>query len=146
MTERESWETGLSERERRRFESDGAERRAERERATEQTRQIERLGDGAERRVNALFPVLFSLPFLFTVPCFVRNSKLCIAIVVCFFLFAVVVFCRLCNLLFWVFFSRGFCPYLECGIQSFLDVSTLCLGYKVLATRYSLKHLFPSSI
>jgi hypothetical protein len=85
MTERESWETGLSERERRRFESDGAERRAERERATEQTRQIERLGDGAERRVNALFPVLFSLPFLFTVPCFVRNSRLCI--VVCFFLF-----------------------------------------------------------
>jgi hypothetical protein len=121
--ERDDGATGLSERELRRFES-----------------------DRAKQRVNALFPVLFSLPFLFTVPCFVRNSKLCIAIVVCFFLFAVVVFCRLCNLLFWVFFSRGFCPYLECGIQSFLDVSTLCLGYKVLATRYSLKHLFPSSI
>jgi uncharacterized membrane protein len=117
MTERESWATGLSERERRRFESDGAERRAEREgrqaereRATEQMRQIERLGDGAERRVNALFLVLFSLPFLFIVPCFVRNSRLCIAIVVCFFLFVVVVFCRLCNLLFWVFFSGGFVP------------------------------------
>jgi hypothetical protein len=42
-----------------------------------------------------------------------------------------VVFCKLCNLLFWVlFWGGGVCPCLECGIQSFLDGLTLCLGYK----------------
>jgi hypothetical protein len=46
---------------------------------------------------------------------FLSSSRLCIVFVVCLFVFVFflflliidVVFCRLCNLLFWVFFSGG---------------------------------------